>query len=235
MTSTHDPLFLDDDGENTGDPILFEDNLDTTMVVPANGRFEFHANPSTRPQNDARTWVKLAENPSRTETFENVVPTVPGGGDQSQPIYYREFSFTVTPDDDRHGLKASTTLADPSPGVLNDYDIYLYRVLDSGARQYMASAATEFGNETLATENVEPGEYVLRVVNWLAEDPRYTVTFGTYGPGEVETRTRSPEAWTLTCERPNGSVSSPQKVIVDRGERVTVSGACTGKPQKQTR
>jgi hypothetical protein len=35
--------------EVTTDPILFEDKLETTMTVPAGGRFEYHVNPSTRP------------------------------------------------------------------------------------------------------------------------------------------------------------------------------------------
>ena len=225
-TSSHDPLFLNDDGSQTGDAIVFEDTLDTTMVVPESGQFEFHANPSTRPQNDERTWIRLAEEPSRTETFENSTPTVPGGGASDLPVYYQEFAFTVTEEDDRQGLRVSTQLAEDSPGFFNDYDLFLYRVLDGGARQAMGNAQTASGNETITVENVEPGEYVVRVLNWLAEDPRYTVTFGTYAAGETEHRARSPEAWTLTCEQPDGTVADTQKVFVDRAERVSVGSVC---------
>ena len=35
--------------EVTTDPILFDDKLETSMTVPAGGRFEYHVNPSTRP------------------------------------------------------------------------------------------------------------------------------------------------------------------------------------------
>ena len=34
------------------------------------------------------------------------------------------------------------------------------------------------------------------------------------------------EAWTLTCERPNGTFGSPIEVVVDRGERADVGDAC---------
>ena len=35
--------------EVTTEPILFDDKLETSMTVPASGRFEYHVNPSTRP------------------------------------------------------------------------------------------------------------------------------------------------------------------------------------------
>ena len=232
MTSTHDPTYADvptsEPADEGGPPTLFEDNLDTTMLVPGSGEFEFHTNPSTRPAVEERTWVKLAEEPSRVEEFSNSVPTVPGGGDQSQPIYYQEFEFTVTEADDRAGLEASI-----DGGAVDDYDIYLFRVLEGGARQAMGSSASATADEKVIVENVEPGPYVLRVVNWLAATPAYTGRWATFATGETEFRAATDEYWTLTCERPGGKVIGPQKVFVERGERASVAGACRGKPQKK--
>jgi hypothetical protein len=52
------------------------------------------------------------------------------------------------------------------------------------------------------------GEYVLRVVNWLAAGPDEIT------PGKVE-------AWTLTCERPDG-VPVARKLVIGRGDSQTL-------------
>ena len=97
-------------------------------------------------------------------------------------------------------------------------------MLEGGTRQAFGQSASATADEKIIRENVEPGEYVLRVVNWLAANPTYTGRFATFAAGEVEQRARTPEAWTLTCERPDGAVLDTLKVIVDRGERVTLPG-----------
>ena len=40
------------------------------------------------------------------------------------------------------------------------------------------------------------------------------------------TETGIKEAWTLTCERPDGTFGSPIEVFVDRGGRADVGDAC---------
>ena len=53
MTSPVCQIALDDPAcdqcQAQGDPIAVDDFLDTTMVVPASGTFEWHVTPSTRP------------------------------------------------------------------------------------------------------------------------------------------------------------------------------------------
>ena len=60
------------------------------------------------------------------------------------------------------------------------------------------------------------GEYVLRVVNFLAVGP-WTVEAKWLAAGPDEVTPGQVEAWTLTCERPDG-VTVARKVVIGRGE-----------------
>ena len=229
MTSSHDPLFLNDSGSSTGDPILFEDSLETTMVVPTSGQFAFHANPSTRPAVEENTYAELAAEPSRTETFAMTEPTVAGGGSKDEP-HVNEHTFTLAEDDARAGLVINLT-AEAIPGEeehgnYNDLDLYVYRVLDDGRRLPVGSGADADGYETAVVDSPTPGNYVAVVVNWAAPDPRYTGSWETYGPGEIVSRGATDEFWTLTCEKSDGTVVDTRKVFVERGQRVSVGAVC---------
>jgi hypothetical protein len=228
LTPTHDPIYLTDTADDpevaddTAPGYGFQDVLDTTMVVPESGRFEFHANPSTRPLMAARSYFDLAEEPSRTQSHSNTTPTVPGAGATDQSFYYREFTFEVAPDEVRDFLRVSLRA-----GHDDDFDLYVYRVVnDEGDRQFMSSSATATGDETAIVENVEPGTYVARVLNWLAVDPTFDLEFALFGRGPDIVRQETPESWTLTCERPGGEILDTHKVFVDAGERVSLEGLC---------
>jgi murein tripeptide amidase MpaA len=228
QTSTHDPMFLDDDGEATGPPILFEDNLDTSLVVPASGKFAFHANPSTRPAVAERTLVKLAADPFKTESYHNTTPTVPGGGATDPPnIVERE--FTVTEADAAEAVIVHLLATNEDS---NDYDLYVYRVLEDGARVPVGSGADADGDETAIVEKPVPGRYVYRVVNWLAFEPTWDVTIGWYKAGETVFEAGTVEPWRLTCETAAGTVLAEHKVIVDRGESKAIGGVCTRRTKK---
>jgi murein tripeptide amidase MpaA len=227
-TSTHDPMWLDDDGEATGPPILLEDRLDTSLVVPASGKFSIHANPSTRPAVAERTYVELADAPFKTESYHNTTPTVPGGGATDPPnIIERE--FTVTEADAAEGVIVHLLATNEAE---NDYDLYVYRVLDDGARVPVASGADEDGDETAIVEKPVPGRYIYRVVNWLAFEPTWDVTIGWYKAGNTVFEAGTVESWTLTCETATGTVLAEHKVIVDRGEARAIGGVCTRKNKK---
>ena len=103
-----------------------------------------------------------------------------------------------------------------------DLDAYLYRQFEDGTRQMVGSSAGATADEAAIAENLEPGLYVLRVVNWLSPDFLYTGNFAVYGPGPVIHRDGTKESWTLTCEQPDGTVVDTQKVTVDRGQRLAV-------------
>lgn len=223
MTNTHDPKFLDDDGTTTEPGSAFPDHLESSLVVPASGSFEWDVNPSTRPAVAERSYTDFAETPSRTEEFDNTTPSVPGGGATDQPFYYTEHEFTLTDSDPTKGLIASI---DGEEGM--DLDAYLYRENADGTRQLVGSSAGGTADETAIAEDVAPGKYVLRVVNYTSPDFLYTGSFAVYGPGPVNYRAGTKEAWVLSCERPDGTVVDTQKVFVDRGQRLAVTGLCTG-------
>ena len=228
LTSTHDPMWLDDDGEATGPPILLEDRLDTSLVVPASGKFSIHANPSTRPAVAERTYVELADAPFKIESYHNTTPTVPGGGATDPPnIIERE--FTVTEADAAEGVIVHLLATNEAD---NDYDLYVYRVLDDGARVPVASGADADGDETAIVEKPVPGRYIYRVVNWLAFEPTWDVTIGWYKAGNTVFEAGTVESWTLTCETATGTVLAEHKVIVDRGEARAIGGVCTRKNKK---
>ena len=65
--------------------------------------------------------------------------------------------------------------------------------------------------------------YVIRVVNWGALEP-YEGTI-TWGPPEPF-QPGGTEAWTLSCEEPDGIVRGGQQVVVGRGERVEIAADC---------
>jgi len=67
----------------------------------------------------------------------------------------------------------------------------------------------------IALDDPAPGDYVLRVVNFLAAGP-WTVEAKWFRAGPDEVTPGTTEAWTLTCERPDG-VTVARKVVIERG------------------
>jgi hypothetical protein len=68
---------------------------------------------------------------------------------------------------------------------------------------------------------------VLRVINFASVSPTWTLTAGLYDTEETIVGDGLVENWTLTCERPDGTVLQTVPVVVDRGQRVKVDlAAC---------
>ncbi len=107
--------------------------------------------------------------------------------------------------------------------------LYVYRVLEDGTRVPVASPADGDSHETAIVEKPIPGDYIYRVVNWLAFQPTWDVTIGWYKAGETVFKAGTVESWTLTCESATGTVLAEHKVIIDRGERKLIGGVCTRK------
>ena len=219
------------DEPQTGPAIQFQDKLSSTMTVPSSGAFTLHANPSTRPQLMANRYFDIAEKPAKTIAAEDAIePTLPGGGDLDPP-HSVEVPFKVgadIPEADRFALRVFLNGENgiPSGGQADDdYDIYLFRVLEGGGRQIMGSSASASATEEIVVEGPPTGEYVLKVVNWLAKDPRFSYKIETYARGKETVRTGSTESWVLSCER-GGRVVDEQKVIIGRGQRTDVGAVC---------
>jgi hypothetical protein len=182
-----------------------EDRLRTSMTVPADGRYTWHVNPSTRPLLAERRQATLATGPTTLQTFTGPAPT-PLVGSVDVP-------FTVT---DAAAALLQVDLDWPLP---DDMDLELYRVQSDGTLLKVGSSGGFVGEkEAVLIESAEPGDYVARVINFASAGPTYTVTAATYAAGPDEVSGGLVEAWTLTCSGPDGRVHERVDVVVDRGE-----------------
>jgi hypothetical protein len=200
-----------------GEKQTFVDRLRTELTVPASGSFTWAINPSTRPAAMERRMPTVSETPSRTATWANQTQTQPNqvAGEGAEGTY-EDIALDVREADAARVLRLTLTGQVPA----DDYDLELYRRV--GPDLVPAGSSGNPANpEEILLDDPPVGEYVLRVVNFLAAGP-WTVE-GAWlpaGPDRVEPGTV--EAWTLTCERPDG-VTVARKVVIARGEAATVA------------
>lgn len=226
-------------------PILFDDQLQSTLEVGQGGQFTWHVNPSTRPiVGKARGEVGGgAPSPPVTRSGgpqgaaddpngDGAAVPAPGMGVPVTSASYNDHPFTVPATGDNRS--ANVTVAWTTPA--SDYDIALYEdangdgVSQDTEKQVATSAQGTTAEEALSIpkESLAPGrKYVLRVTNFVAVEP-YTVTIAYTGPEPYVAP--QVEAYTLTCER-GGSVLTTQQVTIDRGEvkGLVLGGACAAK------
>ena len=197
---------------NEGEKIRFLDVLDTWMKVPASGNFEWHVNPSTRPILAEQRIPGVAESPYRTQTYENTEATLPG--DQID----KEFSITAS--DNARLLTVSLEWATP-----DDYDLEIYlKQADGTLKKMPGSGGPPGAKEKAFIDNPPVGDYILRVVNFAAVTPAWTMKAEVFEPGPDIVIGGGKEAWKLTCHTANGIKT--QKVYVDRGQRMTATNPC---------
>jgi hypothetical protein len=202
----------------TADPILFPDVLDSSTTVGSNGRFEWHVNPSTRPivRKESRDSVVQ---PTAAQTFDisSADPVLPPAAGGTTAVGTKDFEFDVTPDAARQ-IRAQIDGADG-----DDYDLYLYKGSKSPDNA-VASSTSGTADETIVYDWPEPGHYVLSVQNWLASGG-WTGKLEVFGsvPGTETVIPAGIEAWTVTCTRPNGKLLGTEQIVIDRGQRKTVT------------
>ena len=80
------------------------------------------------------------------------------------------------------------------------------------------------GKEVAYLEDPPAGDYVLRVVNFAAANPSWTMKAEVFAPGPDVVIGGGKEAWRLTCHK-SGRIKT-QKVYVDRAGRVNVGNPC---------
>ncbi len=191
----------------TYDGSSFTDELDTTMTVPANGSFSWHVNPSTRPLVMKHRLQVLSEEPTREETFTAGTALLPGQHED------KEFVVTETDQD-----LLQVELDWPTP---DDYDLEVYYKEADGSLTEVASSGNFVGEKELATvDTPKAGTYVLRAINFASVSPTWTMTAGLYDTQDTIVGDGLVENWTLTCERPDGTVLQTIPVVVDRGQQV---------------
>ena len=223
QTSTS-PVWRDDLGNSTGDPIRFTDTLSSELKAPG-GAFRWDVNPSTRPLVAGRHGRDATGPPQETIDLVNPpgIPrentAYPPGG----PV--EEIPFTVkgrADGVDNGRMRVHIEWSSPD----TDWDIYV-----SGPNGQIVTQSASFGDTTedATLFDPPPGDYTLHVVNYdqvmNTPDDWFDgrVSFESPTP-RVETGTK--ESWTLTCTDAAGNLEATRQVIVDRGGEVQVGNAC---------
>ena len=195
----------------TSQDTTFTDTLDSTMQVPANGRFEWHVNQSTRPLVAQERGREATGAPSPPQSFAARGSSTPCANFDDPPeTCYEDHVITVPAGEGIDNARATIRVEWPSP--VSDYDV---RVLRDGVEVgSSAQGTTNFEQVTLG--DPQPGEYVVRVINFAGAEPwSGTVTFEgpeAFQPAQTET-------WTLFCEDADGTIRSARQVGIARGER----------------
>jgi hypothetical protein len=204
----------------TSQDTTFTDTLDSTMQVPASGRFEWHVNPSTRPLVAQERGREATGDPSPPQEFAARGESTPCANFDDPPEgCYEDHVITVPAGEGIDNARATIRVEWPTP--VSDYDMKVYR--DGVEVGSSGQGTTNFEQVTLG--DPAPGEYVVRVINFAGVEPwTGTVTFEgpeAFQPAQTET-------WTLFCEDPDGTIRSARQVGIARGERrsLDLRGAC---------
>jgi Zinc carboxypeptidase len=201
----------------TFDGSTFTDTLDTTMQVAADGLFDWHVNPSTRPLVRKESGRPAAGEPSAQQEFASRGGTTPCANfDTPPPGCYEDHRITVPSGAGVDNAKATFRIEWPTP--VSDWDMKVYRADAAGnaTGDPVATSGQGTTNFEQAVVADPSGDYVVRVINYAAVEPwSGTVTFE--GPEPYQAAQQ--ETWTLFCEQPEGVVRSARQVFVDRGER----------------
>ncbi|WP_067069826.1 M14 family zinc carboxypeptidase [Carbonactinospora thermoautotrophica] len=221
---------LDSSGK-AGEPIMYEDVLDSSYIAPG-GEFAFHVNPSTRPYVAGRYGRDPVAPPSPPYAFENPPgqPAENTGDPLSGP--HEEVPFTVEGPPRADNAKVTVHIEWNSPDT--DWDLY---IVDADGTIVAQSATGGTREENAVLADPAPGQYKAVIVNYDQVDGQ---PFDDWTGGKVTfenpkpTTTGVKEAWTFTCERPNGKIASVRSVIVDRGRTVDLGDACR-QPGKRPR
>ena len=224
--------------QSDGEPILFDDTLETTMQVPASGRFEWHINQSTRPVLRNDKGRAATGDPSPPEEFAGS-PAGPEDGsetdgaepcadfDTTDEACVNDHPFVVPEGAGIDNAFAIVRITWPDP--VSDWDMKVFRDADldgnpDDPEDPVGTSGNGATNATLGVEEVTlgpdmpKGGYVARVINYAAGSPyEGTIEFrGPLAPKDGPTT----EAWTLSCER-DGRVLESQQLFIERGERKT--------------
>jgi hypothetical protein len=195
----------------------FVDRLRTELTVPAGGSFAWSINPSTRPAVMEKRMPTVSDTPSREATYRNQTQTQPNqvAGENAEGTY-EDVALDVRDSDAAKVLSLELTADNPA----DDYDLELYRRVD-GQLVEVGSSGNPANPESIMLDDPPVGDYVLRVVNDLAAGP-WTVEAKWLPAGPEEITPGRVEAWTLTCERPDG-VTVGRKLVIGRGESKALS------------
>jgi hypothetical protein len=212
-----------------GPALMYPDVLDSTFRAAAPGQFTWHVNPSTRPYVAGR-YGRYPSAPTQGVHPLSNPDGVPAENTES-PLEgaHEEIPFTVEglPTADNGEAHVRIDWRDPA----TDWDLYIVDAQGHVVGQ-SATGGTTFEDAILI--DPPPGAYRAIIVNY-AQIPNQPVDDWT-SPGVTFKPPKPPvpgvtEAWTLTCERPGGSIAAVRQVVVGRGESVDVGEVCRHRKQ----
>jgi hypothetical protein len=196
----------------------FKDHLETTLLSRG-GRFLWHVNPSTRPVVQEKVIETTKDTELRSKSYE---------GGPVAPNEHADHAFTVSPAEADRAEELLISLDWPTP---DDYDLEVYRKDGDKLVKVGTSGNLPGEKELVELTSFEPGDYVLRVINYASASPTYTLKATLMEEKVIDTEVipGKVERWTLTCEK-GGKVLQTVQVRVDRGEVKPVDlGACRNK------
>ena len=212
----------------------FTDQLNTSLVVPSSGIFDWHINPSTRPLVAQSRGRAATGPPSATVTFTGGATTATpcANADTEDPTCFNDHGFIVPANGPGvDNAKATVRIEWATP--VSDWDMKVFRDANGdgssvGETQVVGTSAqgtTDFEQVTIGEAQLTPGRYVVRVVNFAATEP-YDGTVDFEGP-EPPQAART-ESWALVCESPEGTPRTFQPITVARGGRrlLNLDDAC---------
>lgn len=185
------------------------DGVESKLVVGQGNKYTWHINPSTRPEVMEHRVRFFEQEPFRSEPFSWT-----GAWTIGDNIY---FDFKL-PETDVGALRVRLDWATP-----DDVDLYVYYrhpdgfLVLAGSSTRFLNIADTVGEEALV-EAPDPGDYLVRVHNYASVTPTFEGAFKLYKlAGEEVSGGNLVESYTLTCERPDGTVLQTATVTVDRG------------------
>jgi hypothetical protein len=185
---------------------VIEDRLSSTLTVGSGNKYTWHVNPSTRPEVMEHRVRILAEEPTREEvTTKTAVIWTPGD--------HVDIPFSLS----ETGVGALKVNLDwPTP---DDVDLEVYQVRADGSLVLVGSSGNfVLEKEEALVELPEPGDYVLRAINFASVTTTFTMRAGLYGVAREEVSGGDIiESYTLACAKPDGTVLEQKVVTVDRG------------------
>ena len=200
------------------------DHLDSSLVVSdKRGNFTWDVNPSTSPLVAKESGREPTGDPSPPQEFSSNGSSTPCANYETPPPdCYEDHLITVPSGTGIDNAKATFRI-EFSP--LSDYDMRVFRADSSGNATGDAIVSSGHGatDGELGYEEAQildpAGSYVVRVQNYAGVDPwSGTVTYAGPDPHQAPMQ----EAYTLTCETPQGVVKAARQVFVARGERLAL-------------
>ena len=194
----------------TSQDTTFTDTLDSTIQVPADGRFEWHVNQSTRPLVAQERGREATGDPSPPQSFAARGGSTPCANFDDPPeTCYEDHVITVPAGEGIDNARATIRVEWPSP--VSDYDVPRAarrrrgRQLRPGHDRLRAGHARGSGARRLRRPRV----------NFAGAEPWTDGAFEgpeAFQPAQTET-------WTLFCEDADGTSARPARSAIARGER----------------